>query len=250
MRHHNSIFILLLLFFNSCSVDEQINKPFNRKESLCLSSDIEYIPGYPLNRFEDEIYNYEKNLANSIEKQQSKIIFFGSSTMRFWNPYLKSNFKNLPIIGHGFGGSTFPELIYYAPRLIFPYHPKLVVIYCENDQFVTPSKSTKQVKDDFCALISFIHKKLPTTKILYIAMKHSPNRDFNWENMNESNKLIKNLTKEFDFLHFIDLNSLLLNTNNQLDTSLFENDGVHLNEKAYKKWALTLTPILENLYDH
>ncbi len=35
----------------------------------------------------------------------------------------------LDVYNHGFGGSTLDDAIAFADRLIFPFHPKGVVIY-------------------------------------------------------------------------------------------------------------------------
>ncbi len=59
---------------------------------------------------------------------------------------------HLPIINRGFGGSTFPEVIHYADRTIFKYHPKTVVIYCENDMFGKKTKTPEQVRDAYVKL--------------------------------------------------------------------------------------------------
>jgi lysophospholipase L1-like esterase len=168
--------------------------------------------------------------------------------MYFWNPYLIENFAPLPVIGHGFGGATYPEMLYFAPRLLFPYKPSIIVIYCENDQFNEPEKSIKQVKDDVCELFSRIHTNLPEAKIVCLAMKHSPGRDFKWKEMEEANVLIKQMCESTNFITYKDFNSTLQDAQGKIDSSLFESDYIHMNAKGYKKWAIALKPFLETMY--
>jgi len=242
---NNLIILLFSIIFYSCSTDEKIIIQENYNYNNCESNTAKYIPKYPLDRFKNEVEKYE---VTDSKELQSKIIFYGSSTMRLWNPFLKKHFPNLPIIGHGFGGATFPELIKYNDRLVLKYNPKIVVLYCENDQFVTPSKQAQQVSDDFCELIYKINENLQDVKIVYIAMKHSKSRDYKWNEMQEADKYIKNLENTYHNFTFIDLNKFIQTNNQVIDESCFESDNLHLNEKGYQKWADTLGTILEKMY--
>src|SRR5580658_5491940 len=56
------------------------------------------------------------------------ILFVGSSSFRKWTN-VQSYFPGHTIINRGFGGSTLPDVIRYAGEIIFPYHPKQIVIY-------------------------------------------------------------------------------------------------------------------------
>ena len=224
-----------------------INNDYIKSEDrLCANKEKIYIPEYSFDRFLSTVNTYEQNELSIKDSIKNKIIFYGSSTIAYWGPFLKDEFKPLPVIGHGFGGATFPELIFYAPRLLYPLTPKIIVIYCENDQFILPDKSVLQVNDDICELFTRIHSNLPNTKIYYLAMKHSLGRDYKWEEMNDVNINVKSLCESSpDYLTYIDLNYLLKDVNGNIDSTLFEKDLVHLNNKAYDKWSNILMPLLE-----
>lgn len=242
--------LLVCCTFFYCSVDTDLfsfSNYIKEEDRLCKPDTRVYIPGFPINRFEKQVVEYEK--SNKPEKLKNRILFYGSSTMVFWNPTLVQNFDGLPVLGHGFGGSTFPEMTYYASRLVLKYEPKILVIYCENDLFNTPAKSVKQVNDDVCEFITRINKSLPNTKIVYLAMKHSVGRDFGWKKMNEVNLYVKNMSNTNNTLTYVDLNSELMNKQGVPDSSNFTNDYVHLNTNAYTKWSAKLKPILSNLYN-
>src|ERR1700756_344400 len=57
------------------------------------------------------------------------ILFVGSSSFTKWTD-VQSYFPGYTIINRGFGGSSLPDVIYYANDIIFPYHPQEIVIYC------------------------------------------------------------------------------------------------------------------------
>ncbi|MEY3416033.1 MAG: hypothetical protein RL711_458 [Bacteroidota bacterium] len=252
----NSFFVgLVFIAFSLVGCKKSTDTPSKKNQAsikaehrLCAVSDNIYNPSYTFTRFEEMVKTYETNEKARIDQLQNKILFYGSSTMYFWNPYLANHFAPLPVIGHGFGGATYPEMLYYAPRLLFPYKPSIVVIYSENDQFNEPAKSVNQVKDDVCELFSRIHAALPEAKIICLAMKHSPGRDFKWKAMNEANLKIKQLCESTDFITYKDFNSTLKDSKGNIDSSLFEKDYIHMNAKGYQKWANALKPYLENMY--
>src|SRR6476661_7897058 len=82
--------------------------------------------------FWNEIQAFKKQ--DSIKPPpKNPVLFVGSSSFRIWTN-LTDDFRNYNVINRGFGGSTFPDLIRYADQIIYPYHPKQVVIYCgDND---------------------------------------------------------------------------------------------------------------------
>ena len=82
--------------------------------------------------FADEIANFKKKDTASFPPANA-ILFVGSSSFRKWVD-IATYFPNYTIINRGFGGSALPDVIRYEQDIIFPYHPKQIVIYCgEND---------------------------------------------------------------------------------------------------------------------
>ncbi len=247
------VFTLLVAYvFFQCSVDADLftfSNYIKEEDRLCKPDTRVYIPGFPINRFEKQVADYEINEKTNFSNLKNRILFYGSSTMAFWNPTLVQDFDGLPVLGHGFGGSTFPEMTYYAHRLVYKYEPKILLIYCENDLFNTPAKSVKQVKDDICEFLTRTNKALPNSKIVYLAMKHSPQRDFAWTKMNDVNLYVKSLASRNSNITYVDLNYLNLDSTGNLDHDFFENDKLHLSTKAYTAWSAKLKPILSDLYN-
>src|SRR5687767_4486166 len=82
--------------------------------------------------FADDIAAFKKQDSIKFPAKNS-ILFIGSSSFTMWND-IRNYFPGYPIINRAFGGSSLPDLIRYASKIVFPYKPKQIVIYCgEND---------------------------------------------------------------------------------------------------------------------
>src|SRR5260221_10643648 len=89
------------------------------------------------------------------------IVFVGSSSFTKWKD-VADYFPGYTIINRGFGGSSIPDVIRYANDIIFPYHPKQIVIYCgENDLAASDTVSAQMVFHRFKKLIILIRSKMP-----------------------------------------------------------------------------------------
>ncbi|MEO8117245.1 MAG: G-D-S-L family lipolytic protein, partial [Bacteroidota bacterium] len=116
--------------------------------------------------FYDEIQAFKKQ--DSIKPPpQHAILFVGSSSFRKWTD-VQSYFPKYTIINRGFGGSSLPDVIYYANDIIFPYHPKEIVIYCgENDFAASDTVSAKTVVNRFKTLYGMIRVKSKTVPVVF-----------------------------------------------------------------------------------
>lgn len=177
---------------------------------------------------------------------QGAILFVGSSSFRKWTN-VQSQFPGYTIINRGFGGSTFPDVIHYARDIIYPYHPKQVVIYCgDNDLASSPKMSAKKVYKRFVKLYEGIRKHLGNeVDILYVSIKPSPSRQQLMPRMEEANDLIHNFIAEHSHATFVDVYHLMLNPQGHPVDDLFISDKLHMNDKGYKIWQQALQPFLD-----
>ena len=110
--------------------------------------------------FWEDIQNFKKQ--DSIHfPPKNAILFVGSSSFTKWTD-VQNYFPGYKIINRGFGGSSLPDVIRYADDIIFPYHPKQIVIYCgENDLAASDTATAQIVFNRFKELFALIRKKLP-----------------------------------------------------------------------------------------
>jgi len=193
--------------------------------------------------FYDEIQDFKKQ--DSIHPPpQHAILFVGSSSFRKWTD-VQSYFPSYPIINRGFGGSSLPDVIHYANDIIFPYHPKEIIIYCgENDFAADSTVNADTVFNRFKTLYGIIRTQMKTVPVAFISIKPSPSRRKYWKKMIEANILIRNYMAGEANTSFIDVFNPMLNDNSQPKPEIFESDSLHMNAKGYAIWQKAIEPYL------
>ncbi|KQB99804.1 GDSL-type esterase/lipase family protein [Pedobacter sp. Hv1] len=192
--------------------------------------------------FYNEIRNFKKQ--DSIQFPPKKaILFVGSSTFTNWKD-VQTYFPNHVIINRGFGGSSLPHVINYAPDIIFPYHPKQIVIYCGENDF-TGGATAQVVVDRVKQLIDLIRTKYPKVPLVYISIKPSPSREKYMPQMVEANKVIAEMTKKLKRVTFVNTYDAMFNPDGTIMTDIFLKDNLHMNAKGYAIWQKIMEPYLK-----
>ncbi len=204
-----------------------------------------------LDRFEGQIVEFER-IDQSNGYQPDAMIFTGSSSIRRWTT-LESDMSPMRVINRGFGGATLPEVLFYADRIIKPHNPKMVVLYCGDNDLANDSTTAADVMRSFRELDHWLKTNLPDTRLYFLSIKPSVKRWQYWPKMHEANQLIADYMKKESHLRFVDVSSPMLNKKGMVEENLFAEDMLHLNEKGYKIWAkIVRSALLEShhiLYD-
>lgn len=171
------------------------------------------------------------------------IVFNGSSSIRLWD--LNKSFPGLPLINTGFGGSVIEDATHFAPRLILPLKPRLVVFY-SGDNDSSAGHSAARIAEDFKAFATTLHGALPDCRILFIPIKPSIARQKLLPLQREANALIeKHCASQPGKFLYLDLATPLLATDGTLRPELYQKDGLHLSPAGYEIWNRLLRPCLE-----
>ena len=168
------------------------------------------------------------------------IPFIGSSSIKRWDT--KAAFSRHHL-NRGIGGTGIKHLLCHADKILLPYKPKTIVIY-SGDNDITHGQSPEQVFENFTKLHQLISKELPSSKIIFLSIKPSVARWALWDKMLEANQLIKDYCLTQNNIEFCDVSTPMLKSDSELNTSLFVQDGIHMNEKGYSIWEMTLKPFL------
>jgi len=199
------------------------------------------IPLQAQEAFRNEITGFKKQ--DSLQSPpKDPILFVGSSSFRLWKN-VQAAFPGYTIVNRGFGGSTLPDVIYYANDVIFPYHPKQIVIYCGENDAASDNTTATVIFDRFKALFTLIRKKLPRVPVAYVAMKPSPSRMQYQPKVIEGNRLIKDFLSKQSKTAFVDVYQPML-VDGKPNESLFGSDMLHMNEKGYAIWQKAIQPYL------
>lgn len=234
--------ILVLSFFACNSEGESSSQNEATTDQVVVGKSY---TGRALDRFEQAIKNMEREDSSRIARADD-VLFIGSSSIRFWKN-LALDFDPIPTINRGFGGSTLPEVIHYADRIIFSYQPKLIVLYCgEND--ISEGASPQQVFESYKKLDAMIQKRLPDTKLIYLSMKPSVARWNLWDKYEEGNRLIQEAMIKQANRRYIEVADVMLSENGQPDSTIFVEDMLHMNEKGYAAWKDLIRPAVERFY--
>lgn len=235
--------VIPLLLVVSCGSSEQSDANTTLTEPAPAETtavDTSYT-GKALNHFEEAILAFEAEDATR-EQVEGTILFTGSSSIRMWSS-LAEDFAPVPILNRGFGGSTLPEVIHYADRIIFNYAPEVIVLYCgEND--IAEGASADQVFESFQKIDRMIEQRLPNSTLIYIAMKPSPSRWALWPQYQTGDRMISAYLKGKSKRHFVDCSPSMLLPSGEPDSSIFIEDMLHMNPKGYDGWEALIEPVV------
>ncbi len=192
-------------------------------------------------RWEETIQKYEKKDSINPSKEGANL-FVGSSSIAIWQD-MDEYFPDYYVLNRGFGGSHYSDLIHYADRIIYPYHPTKVFIY-EGDNDIAAGEDIKAIFEEAKQLREMISQNLPGVPVAIISPKPAVAR---WEFRKQYRKLNKMLEKYADKTpdtEFIDVWTPALDENGEVFTNIFLDDNLHMNAEGYKIWQKEIEPYL------
>ena len=210
--------------FTNCEIEIE-----NRKLNLKYKSWVNKMKLY------DPDFSFEiKKLLSKVEenkRMKAPIIFYGSSTIRLWKS-LNEDFKNFNVINLGFGGAYIDSLSKNFNLLINFSNPKAIVIYLGGND-LNLNLSSEEIIFKIKKFVEKINNKYPNTKIGYITIKPSIERENKLLEIRQINRGIKLITNDFPNLIYVDVYNKLLNKGKVTSKFLLQ-DGLHLNKEGYK----------------
>jgi lysophospholipase L1-like esterase len=170
------------------------------------------------------------------------VLFVGGSSIRLW-PDLKGDFPGVNVIQRGFGGTALNLVVYYFPRVVLPYCPKLIVLYAgEND--LNDGYTPDAVFEQYKKFVGIIHKSMPRTRIAFVSIKPSIARQSLIKQMKATNDLVRKYTATDPKLLYIDVFTPMLDSTGKPRDELLDTDKLHLNARGYALWRDLLTPVV------
>ena len=170
------------------------------------------------------------------------IVFIGSSSIRLWTS-LATDFPGMPVMNRGFGGSQLPEVTAYVDRIVTPYQPRQVVVYCGGND-IDGGRKPLEVLADYQALVRAIRAGSPMVRIAYISIAPNPARWPQIEQVRLTNQIIKAWTATDPRLTYIDVHAAMLNSDGLPKPDIFVADRLHMNSKGYAIWRAIVGPHL------
>lgn len=187
-----------------------------------------------VSKWEKEIAAFERADATN-PPPQGAILFIGSSTIRMWRS-LKQDFPRRAVINRGFGGSQIADATAFAPRIVFPYAPKVVYLRAGGND-LWAGKSVDQVFADFQAFVAAVRAKLPEADIVYISLSPCIARLKQAEITKELNAKVADFVRGKPHLRYVETYDLVLGADGKVRPELFIKDMLHFNADGYKLLA-------------
>jgi lysophospholipase L1-like esterase len=169
------------------------------------------------------------------------VVFVGSSSIRLWSDLETQLSGARGIINRGFGGAKLSDCTRYLDRVVFPYTPRVIVVYA-GDNDLAEGREPKEVFNELVRFVEKVRKILPDTRIKYISIKPSPARAGLLPKIRETNNLIRKFAASGTPLDFIDVFAPMLDPAGQPRRELFRADALHLNSAGYELWASIIAP--------
>jgi len=186
---------------------------------------------------------YEPDVKQVEERKElvenPKTLFYGSSSIRLWDS-LYEDFKEYKPLNMGFGGSTLAACIVYFERLMAGLNPDIFVLYA-GDNDLGDGRHPEEVLIFFQQMVVEVRKRFGNIPLVYISVKPSIRRFNIIEQIRFTNKIISSEIKKMDeHVFFINIFDKMLDANRYPDRSMFQSEGLHMNEKGYEVWTTTI----------
>jgi len=171
------------------------------------------------------------------------ILFIGSSSIRKWDD-LERTFAKYVVMNRGIGGAQVNDITHYVNDIVFPYHPRQIVIYVGENDIADEQTTADSICVRIKRLFQVIRTGLPGIPIVYISIKPSPVREKYLVKAMAANKLINEYIQSQKKIVFVDVYHRMINSEGKPRPELFINDRLHMNQEGYKIWRKAVKPLL------
>jgi lysophospholipase L1-like esterase len=173
---------------------------------------------------------------------QGEVLFLGSSTIVNWDT--ARAFPGIRTINRGVWSSSLADTLQRIDRLVFPYAPRLIVLYA-GDNDLNGGATSEQVAVEFEKFAAAVQAKLPQTRIVFIGLKPSLQRWPQIYRFRLANAIIREYCGHDDRLAFMDVDGPMMGWDEKPRKDLFVEDGLHLSAQGYALWNVLLRPFLQ-----
>jgi lysophospholipase L1-like esterase len=178
------------------------------------------------------------------------LLFVGDSITEGWgnNSVWQKTYASLNAANIGIGGDTTENVLWRLENgVVDGISPKAAVVLIGTNNFGLEGHSPDAVAKGVTAVVQILRKKLPSTKILLLAIfprDEKPNTDLR-KKIKTVNEQIVRLDDRKN-VRFLDLGPKLSNPDGSLSKEVMP-DFLHLSEKGYQIWADAMAPLLKEL---
>ena len=192
-------------------------------------------------RFESAVLAYEA-ADKTNPPPPNAILLVGDSQFYRW----KTVHEDLPgytIINRGIDSFEMTDLLYYADRLVLPYHPRLIVLHVGGND-VHDGRASTNILADFKSFVARVREKMPQVPIAFTSTTPGTSRWAEAPQRKATNQAIKDYVATQSGLFYIDLWDAMLTPDGQPRQDLWVADGIHPNHDGYLLRVKIMRPLL------
>jgi len=189
------------------------------------------------------------SVALAASPEQGGIVFAGSSIFRYWT-HLTDQMAPLPVLNRAFPGAVTYDMLGRIGNLVLPYQPRIVVYYCGSND-ISGGEDAGPIVERTKRFIQLLHEKLPNTVFYYTSIQKAPEKRDRWDVVEAVNREMETYSHQASNVGYIDLNSVLFDSHNNVRENLFLPDGLHFrpDSTAYAEFTQIVKPILTRAWE-
>jgi len=192
---------------------------------------------------------HEANVKR-VKEGNVDLLFVGDSITEGWgnNAVWQKNYMPLNAVNLGIGGDTTENVLWRLENgEADGITPRVAVLLIGTNNFGLEGHAPDAVAKGVAAVVQSLRKKLPTTKILLLAIfprDEKPNTDTRKKIKAANDQIVK--LDDRKNVRFLDIGPKLGNPDGSLSKEIMP-DFLHLSEKGYQIWADAMAPLLKEL---
>ena len=198
-------------------------------------------------RWEEEISRYEASPVPA----PGGVVMVGASNIRMWET-LADDFAGLAVANRGVGGCRLSELADFAPRLVDPARPAVIVVSAGSND-IHSGAEPEEVLDAFRRLLATIRGRHPAVPVVFLAILPAKSRWDERERQVKANELVQAaiaaLPSDAAPVEYLDVGPAFLGADGQPDPEAFLDDDLHPSVLGNARRAAALRPILDRLLE-
>jgi lysophospholipase L1-like esterase len=191
----------------------------------------------------------ESSKSTAASPEHGGIVFTGSSIFQFWT-HLSEQMAPLPVLNRAIAGTVTEDLLNRIGQLVLSYQPRIVVYYCGSND-ISAGQDAASIVGRTKRFIEILHEKSPNTFFFYTSIQKAPEKRARWDVVEAVNREMERFSREASHVGYIDLNSVLFDSRNNVRENLFLPDRLHFrpDSTAYQEFSQIVKPILMRAWD-
>lgn len=169
--------------------------------------------------------------------------FVGSSTVFRWRT-LPRDFAGWNVHNRGVNGAMIPQIIDWFGNEP-PGNPPAAIVFYSGENDIAGGATAAAAFADFRRFMEAKTARYGALPVVAVSLKPSPTRWPNLPDQTAFNDALRRYAAARDDLGFVDIRPLML-TNGRPGPYYVE-DGIHMNQRGYDRWASTLRTALSRM---